>query len=172
GERRATEARANAIRTELDLLDAAVPDEVQLPDLIRTLNDTADQSGVDFMSIAPAQPTSVLSTGSTVQSAPVTGSTPTESPSSSPSPSPSASPAESSLGTLGGPSLPTGISVVPSTVIIEGSYFAVDEYLFRLETLPRISKVTTFTLAPGSSGYPQLQLTIQVNFYSTDVSAG
>ena len=44
--------------------------------------------------------------------------------------------------------------------------------MFRLETIPRISKVTTFQLAPAAGAYPNLQLTIQVNFYTTDVSAG
>jgi Tfp pilus assembly protein PilO len=143
---KATEARAKEIRTQLALLDAAVPAEADLPDLIRTLNDTADQSGVAFMSLSPGQPTSVEG------SAPVSGT-------------PGAT-------TFGSTSLPVGISVIPMSIQIEGSYFAVDEYLFRLETLPRLSKVVTISLTTGSGGYPTLALQMSANFYTTDVSAG
>ena len=138
---KATEADAKEIRSQLALLDAAVPAEADLPDLIRTLNDTADQSGVDFMSLAPSQPVAV---DNSVAGDGVNGST----------------------------ALPVGISIVPLNIQIEGSYFAIDEYLFRLETLPRLSKVTTMSLTTGSSGYPTLALTLSANFYTTDVSSG
>ena len=146
-------ARAKAIRTKLDLLDAAVPSTSNLPDLIRMLNDVADQSAVDFVSIAPSQPVPVnVSSG-------VTG------------PADAASPAPPPVVT-GGESLPEGISIMPLSITVNGSYFAIDEYLFRLETLPRISKVTTLGLAVGAGGYPNLILAIAVNFYTTDVSSG
>jgi Tfp pilus assembly protein PilO len=150
---KATEQRAKAIRTELTLLDAAVPQGADLPDLIRTLTDVADQSDVDFLSIAPGQPIGVSGVSA--------------------SPTPQASPGTvgASIGALG-PSLPEGISLLPFTISINGSYFAVDEYLFRLETLPRISKVTTMNLGLGPGGYPELSLNLTVNFYTTDVSAG
>ena len=51
-----TATRAGKYRRQLQLLEAGVPPTVDLPGLIRLLNDTADRSAVDFMSIAPGQP--------------------------------------------------------------------------------------------------------------------
>jgi hypothetical protein len=34
---------------------------------------------------------------------------------------------------------------------VTGSYFAIDEYLFLLETLPRAAKVTSIGVAPGTA---------------------
>jgi Tfp pilus assembly protein PilO len=164
----ATEKNAKAIRTELDLLDAAVPTEASVSDLIRMLNDTADQAGVDFMSVSPGTPTTVSGAAAAAPAAPAG----TESPSGeAPSPSPTESTVPLAPVTQG-PSLPAGVSVIPTVITVNGSYFAVDEYLFRLESLPRISKVTQIGLVPGPTGYPQLALTLTVNFYTTDVSAG
>ena len=170
---KATEQRAKAIRTELDLLDAAVPTQADEPDLIRMLNDIADQAGVTFMSVAPGTPTTVaggtgaLSVGGA--STGTGGSTDTGVPSSpSPSPTESTPPA---ISIPVGQTLPQSISVLPASISVDGSYFALDEYLFRLESLPRISKVVSITLAPGQDS-SQLTLTLNVNFYTTDVSSG
>ncbi len=166
---KATADKAKSIRTELNLLDAAVPQEVELSDLIRMLNDTADQAGVDFMSVVPGSPTAIA--GGTIGSSGSVGSTGSTGTTETPSPSPSES-AAPTLPAQTGPTLPQSISLVPVVIIVEGSYFAIDEYLFRLESLPRISKVSQIGLALGGNGYPQLQMTLTVNFYTTDVSAG
>jgi Tfp pilus assembly protein PilO len=158
----ATANNAKAIRTQMALLDAAVPDDAHLSDLIRMLNDAADQAGVDFMTLTPGQPTSVDGGQSTLIAGGTTTPTGTE---SSASPAAPAAPAY-------GPTLPESISVLPMAITVNGTYFAVDEYLFRLESMPRISKVSQLTLSAGSNGYPQLQLTFSVNFYTTDSSAG
>jgi Tfp pilus assembly protein PilO len=110
---------------QLAKLQAAIPPTVDLPGLIRLLNAAAGQSGVDFMSVSPSQPT---------------------------------------------PSAGAGVSVIPANIIVAGSFFAVDQYLFRLESLPRASKVTSIQVSP--SGYPKLQIALTVEFYTTDVSAG
>jgi hypothetical protein len=141
-----TAARAEEFRKRLQVLEAEVPPTTDLPGLIRLLNDAADHSAVDFMSIAPAQPTiAVPGGGSATQAS--TGTT----------------------GTLGGTA---SVSVIPVTITVEGSFFAVDEYLFRLETLPRASKVMTIALTVGTGGLPQLSLTLTVNFFTSDTSAG
>jgi Tfp pilus assembly protein PilO len=163
----ATANNAKAIRTQMSVLDAAVPDDSHLSDLIRMLNDAADQAGVDFMTVTPGQPVAV--TGGSSAPASTSSQTDTTSPESSPSPA-EGEPAP--ITPAFGPTLPESISVIPMTMTVNGSYFAVDEYLFRLESLPRISKVTQLSLAMGPSGYPQLQLTFSVNFYTTDSSAG
>jgi hypothetical protein len=58
------------------------------------------------------------------------------------------------------------------SITVDGTYFAIDEYLFRLETLPRISKVATLGLTAGAGGYPDLSMTLTVSFYTTDVDSG
>jgi Tfp pilus assembly protein PilO len=70
-------------------------------------------------------------------------------------------------------------STIPSQVTVSGGYFAIDEFLFLLETLPRAAKVTTLAVTPSgaaSGGTPisssNLQLQVTVEFYTTDVSAG
>jgi Tfp pilus assembly protein PilO len=83
--------------------------------------------------------------------------------------------------TPGSPTLDaTGaFSVMPSQITISGSYFAVDEFLFLIETLQRAAKVTGFTLSPGGGeetttevSPSTLQMTMTVEFYTTDASAG
>jgi Tfp pilus assembly protein PilO len=165
-----TAAKAKAIRTQLDLLDAKVPTQIREPDLIRMLNDTADQAGVDFMSVAPGVPLTVSSVGAAAPAAPGTGENVTPSSEPPPAESPAVNPAIPAAPVA--PSLPMSISVMPINILIEGSYFAVDEYLFRLENLPRLSKILSISLSTGSTGYPKLSLTLTANFYTTDTSSG
>ena len=43
-------------------------------------------------------------------------------------------------------------STIASQITVSGGYFAIDEFLFLLETLPRAAKVTTLAVTPGSGG--------------------
>ena len=70
-------------------------------------------------------------------------------------------------------------STIASQVTVSGGYFAIDEFLFLLETLPRAAKVTTLAVTPGTSGAEgtttsssTLSLRTTVEFYTTDTSAG
>ena len=70
-------------------------------------------------------------------------------------------------------------SSIASQVTVSGGYFAIDEFLFLLETLPRAAKVTTLAVTPSGSSTggttlstSNLQLQVTVEFYTTDVSAG
>jgi Tfp pilus assembly protein PilO len=72
-------------------------------------------------------------------------------------------------------------STIPSQVTVSGGYFAIDEFLFLLETLPRAAKVTTLAVTPSSAASGEtstttstsnLQLQVTVEFYTTDTSAG
>ena len=73
---------------------------------------------------------------------------------------------------------PGAFSVIPSSITVSGSYFAIDEFLFLMETLPRAAKVTGITMSPfstGEAGAPQtnsLQLLMAIEFYTTNTSAG
>ena len=72
-------------------------------------------------------------------------------------------------------------STIASQVTVSGGYFAIDEFLFLLETLPRAAKVTTLAMTPSSAASGEtttttstsnLQLQLTVEFYTTDTSAG
>ena len=70
-------------------------------------------------------------------------------------------------------------SSIASQVTVSGGYFAIDEFLFLLEMLPRAAKVTTLAVTPSAAATGQtttstgnLQLQVTVEFFTTDVSAG
>jgi len=68
-------------------------------------------------------------------------------------------------------------STISSQVTVSGGYFALDEFLFLMETLPRAAKVVSIAVAPGAPGTAtgsttSLQLQATVEFYTTDTSAG
>ena len=65
----------------------------------------------------------------------------------------------------------TGLSTVSNTLSVTGSYFALTEFLFRIETLPRAAKVTSVNLTPGETG-GTLTMSTGVNIYTSDSSAG
>jgi Tfp pilus assembly protein PilO len=66
---------------------------------------------------------------------------------------------------------PSGqVSIISTQITVLGRYFAIDEFLRRLEGLPRVSKVTNITVNP--SKLPQLQMDLTAEFYTTDASSG
>lgn len=68
--------------------------------------------------------------------------------------------------------VPAGASEIPAQVQVIGGFFPVDEFLFRLETLPRASKVLNISVAEGTDGLPQISVTLDVRFFTTDLQAG
>jgi Tfp pilus assembly protein PilO len=73
---------------------------------------------------------------------------------------------------------PTGsFSTIQTAISVTGGYFALDQFLFRLETLPRAAKVTGVSISPGGAAAPgstvnSLSMQLGVEFYTTDTSAG
>jgi Tfp pilus assembly protein PilO len=77
------------------------------------------------------------------------------------------------------PNLTGSYSTIASQITVSGGYFAIDEFLFLLETLPRAAKVTTLAVTPSGAAGGEittstgtLQLLVTVEFYTTDLSAG
>ncbi|MFN2545480.1 MAG: type 4a pilus biogenesis protein PilO [Actinomycetota bacterium] len=68
------------------------------------------------------------------------------------------------------PSATGPYSTIPVELQVKGSYFALEEYLFRLETFARAAKMSSLIVSTGS--LPQLQATITANFFTIDTSAG
>jgi Tfp pilus assembly protein PilO len=74
----------------------------------------------------------------------------------------------------GSPSPSGAVTVIPIQITIKGTFFAVDQYLYLLENLQRVSSVTNLTVTPidQSVSPPQLQVALTANFFTTDPSAG
>ncbi len=68
----------------------------------------------------------------------------------------------------------TGLSTVTNSITVTGSYFAITEFLFKIETLPRAAKTTTVSIAPSPSetNASLLTVTMSVDMYTSDQSAG
>ena len=68
----------------------------------------------------------------------------------------------------------SGLSTVTNAFSVSGSYFALTEFVFKIETLPRASKITSITItpAPTKADPSALTLTASVDMYTSDSSAG
>jgi Tfp pilus assembly protein PilO len=67
---------------------------------------------------------------------------------------------------------PFTVAVVPTQITVAGRFFSVDQYLYRLENLPRAAKVTSIQVSPGGGGLQYLQVALTAEFYTTDSTAG
>jgi Tfp pilus assembly protein PilO len=71
----------------------------------------------------------------------------------------------------------SGVTKIPITITLNGTYFSLDEYLFQLETLPRAAKVINVSIAAGATGDATtvsgtLVMQVTMELYTTDISAG
>jgi Tfp pilus assembly protein PilO len=74
----------------------------------------------------------------------------------------------------------TGLSTISLAMTADGTYFSLTEFLYNIETLPRVAKVQTASLARGGGGDDSgtttttnlLQLQATAILYTTDQSAG
>jgi Tfp pilus assembly protein PilO len=67
-----------------------------------------------------------------------------------------------------------GLSTVTNAFSVTGNYFALTEFVFEIETLPRASKITAITIAPAPTDTDPslLTMTASVDMYTSDSSAG
>jgi Tfp pilus assembly protein PilO len=65
-------------------------------------------------------------------------------------------------------------SSIPVTMTLSGTYFSLDEFLFRLETLSRAAKVLNGSISTSTSSTLANELTMQISMelYTSDTSAG
>jgi len=68
----------------------------------------------------------------------------------------------------------SSFSSIPVTMTLSGTYFSLDEFLFRLETLPRAAKVLNGSISTSTSSTLANELTMQISIelYTSDTSAG
>jgi len=60
---------------------------------------------------------------------------------------------------------------IPATVHVVGTFFQVDGFLFRVQSLPRATMVRSVRLQPGPRGLPELGATVELELYTTDLTA-
>lgn len=121
-----------AKQAELDVLAVQLPPTPDIPTLVRQLSDTAAQTGVDLVSVAPGAPTALAADGAA--------------PTAQPDPSATDTAAPAQPGTSG------SLVEIPLTVQVTGPYANVTLFLGRLETLPRAFLTSGFTIARGAEG--------------------
>ncbi|HLF69724.1 MAG TPA: type 4a pilus biogenesis protein PilO [Actinomycetota bacterium] len=116
---------APKLREQANILDEAMPNDPQLAKFIRQVQDAADGSGIEFLSIAPTPPTQ-------------------------------------------SPDQPE-VKLVAITMSISGGYFAVQDFIVRLETLSRAVKVGSINLSLGdavsSSSSPPLKVSLTMQMF-------
>lgn len=61
---------------------------------------------------------------------------------------------------------------IPAQIQVVGGFFQVDEFLFRVESLRRAAKVVNVSVSESADGLPEISVTIDARFYTTDVDAG
>lgn len=68
----------------------------------------------------------------------------------------------------------TGLSTITNSVSVTGSYFAITQFLFSVETLPRAAKVSSVAITPTPSDTDPSLLTLDasIDVYTSDTSAG
>lgn len=147
-----------AQQAKLALVAAKIPDNPALPALIRALSKAADEAGVELVSMAPGAPAPV-----TAAAAPATG-LPATSPvagsgaavgAKAAGVGSTATPAGTqTLGsaTAGASSFSSGVlTSIPLTLNVVGGYFQIEQFFDRVENLARATKVTGFTMIPGTN---------------------
>lgn len=116
---------APKLREQANVLDEAMPNDPQLAKFIRQVQDAADASGIEFLSIAPTPPTQ-------------------------------------------SPDQPQ-VKLVVITMSISGGYFAVQDFIVRLETLSRAVKVGSINLSVGdavsTSSSPPLDVSLTMQMF-------
>ena len=148
---KAEQAELPSQRALLAKFRTQVPNNPALPSLIRDLTSAGRKVGVSIDAMSPQPPTAVVVAGPAAPA--VAGSTTADSSTTSPAwaPAPVAA-------------TPSSLYQVPLTLVVTGSYFELEQFVNRLETLERSFRVTGFTLSQpsGTDAAPgDLSVTLQ-----------
>jgi len=60
-------------------------------------------------------------------------------------------------------------AIIPVSLSVDGSYFSLQEFLVKLESLPRAMKVIHTQISPGTPPY-ELAISLDVEVYTTDIN--
>lgn len=138
-------------RAQLEALRTTVPDEPNLAAFILDTNDAASKAGIDFISVAPSEPTPAV---------PVTPGAPGVT-------AVAAAPAPVATATTGVAAAPAEIKV---QLQITGGYFQVLDFLNRINELPRL--VVTDALTVNSDDKAKLTVGVTARMFVRTVPPG
>jgi Tfp pilus assembly protein PilO len=125
-----------AQQRRLNQIAAKIPDNPALPALIRQLSSAANSAGVDLVSLSPAEPVATSPTGAAVTST------------------------TTAPGTV--PAATSNVLQIPVAIVVQGSYYNIENFFDAVEKLPRA------ILVPGW----QLSLATGTSSVSSDSSVG
>lgn len=157
---------------QLVVLGKAVPGDDDAASLLVQLNQIAAESKVRFQTLSLS--------GSGESESAATAPAPEESPAEG-----AASPTEvaASLLPLGASIGPADLAVMPYELTFTGSFFHIADFIEGLDALVktenakvdvhgRLLTVSSFSLAPGQGGFPELEASFEVTTYLTPPSQG
>ncbi len=138
----------------------ALPDSPSVSDFIRLVQDAANKSGIDFLSVQPSLPSAVSGPAAPAAPAPAT--------SPAPSATPAATPAAGAPATA--PTLTTtsgGLQAITVSIAANGSFFPMKDFLHRLEHLPRALRVSSLSIGGGgpTAGSAPLQVSMSLAIF-------
>jgi Tfp pilus assembly protein PilO len=132
---KAQNAKLPEQQAKLAKIRQQLPDNPALPGLIRSLSDVAKTSGVQLVSLAPANP--------------VVAKQPTATATASPAPGTTTAPGET--GVTAATQATTGnLQVINVTIAVTGGYYDLEQFFNKVEGMTRSMLVTGFTMAPGT----------------------
>lgn len=127
------------VQAELAKLGVQLPGNPSLPALIRSLSNAADAAGVDLISLAPSQPAAIT----------------TAAPTAPASPAPAAGGSGTSAAAAPAPTVNAGaLQGITISVVINGGYFQVEQFVSNIEALTRPFLTTGITMAPQAPSKP------------------
>ena len=62
-------------------------------------------------------------------------------------------------------------AIVPVSLSVQGTFFSLEDFLFKLETLPRAMKVTSMGISTGAPPF-ELNVSLSLEIYTTDTGIG
>jgi Tfp pilus assembly protein PilO len=154
---KANEGKLRADETKFKI---ALPSDPAVSDFIRKVQDAANKSGLDFLSIAPSMPSAPTAAG------------PAPAPAPAASPAPSASPGASPAA-VAQPATVPGLQTIAISITAKGKFFPMKDFIHRMERLPRALKVNSFSVSAGGQGAsPDLSVSLSLAiFESTPIAA-
>lgn len=134
-------------RARVEALRTTIPDEPNLAAFILDTNDAAGKSGIDFISVAPSEPTAAAGTVAT------------------------ATPA--SVNTAGAPSAPAQLPAeINMSLQITGGYFQVLDFLNRVSEMPRLVITDGLNVNGDDKGKLTVSVTARMFVRSVPVEFG
>jgi type IV pilus assembly protein PilO len=131
---KAQNAKLPEQQAKLAKIRQQLPDNPALPGLIRSLSDVAKASGVQLVSLAPANPVAAKQPAPTAATSPAPGAT-----------------TSGQTGVTAATEGTTGnLQVINVTIAVTGGYYDLEQFFNKVEGMTRSMLVTGFSMAPGT----------------------